>query len=139
MKITITEDDVSIQRCFAVMSQLRPHLDAEGFVARVRRQMEQGYRLAMLEADGKVQCLAGYRVVENLAWGKHVYVDDLVTDSGGRSLGCGAAMMAWLIEEVRQQGCAELHLDSGVQRFGAHRFYLREGMDITSHHFAMKV
>jgi hypothetical protein len=28
-------------------------------------------------------------------------------------------------------------LDSGVQRFGAHRFYLRRRMDITSHHFAL--
>lgn len=31
----------------------------------------------------------------------------------------------------------ELHLDSGVQRYGAHRFYLRHGMDITSHHFRL--
>jgi hypothetical protein len=28
-------------------------------------------------------------------------------------------------------------LDSGVQRFGAHRFYLRRRMNITSHHFAI--
>ncbi len=27
----------------------------------------------------------------------------------------------------------KLQLDSGVQRFGAHRFYLREGFHISSH------
>ena len=31
-----------------------------------------------------------------------------------------------------------LHLDSGVQRFGAHRFYLASRMDIIAHHFSMK-
>jgi hypothetical protein len=32
-----------------------------------------------------------------------------------------------------------LHLDSGVQRFAAHRFYLARRMDITCHHFALKL
>jgi hypothetical protein len=30
-----------------------------------------------------------------------------------------------------------LDLDSGVTRFDAHRFYLRERMHIQSHHFAL--
>ncbi len=29
-----------------------------------------------------------------------------------------------------------MHLDSGIQRKDAHRFYEREGMSITSFHFA---
>jgi hypothetical protein len=37
-----------------------------------------------------------------------------------------------------EQGCRQLELDSGVQRFGAHRFYLREGFDISSHHFSIE-
>ena len=48
----------------------------------------------------------------------------------------------WLRENLawaRKRECAELHLDSGVQRFGAHRFYLNHRMDITSHHFAIQL
>ena len=30
----------------------------------------------------------------------------------------------------------EPHLDSGTWREGAHRFYKREGMELTSYHFA---
>ncbi len=36
-------------------------------------------------------------------------------------------MISWLKSHARQLGCNQLHLDSGVQRFSAHRFYLREG------------
>ncbi|MGX1791676.1 hypothetical protein ACWIDW_01820 [Microbacterium sp. NPDC055312] len=32
--------------------------------------------------------------------------------------------------------CRQLDLDSGVQRFDAHRFYLRERMNIDAHHFS---
>jgi hypothetical protein len=45
----------------------------------------------------------------------------------------------FLVEAARENGCAELHLESGVQRFGAHRFYLANRMDITCHHFGMKL
>ena len=109
------------------------------FVARVRRQQRTGYELAFVEHDGAVKAVAGFRLMENLPWGKFLYVDDLVTDEAVRSHGHGQKIFAWLIERARAAGCAEFHLDSGVQRFGAHRFYLGQRMDISAHHFALKL
>ncbi|MBX7105570.1 MAG: GNAT family N-acetyltransferase [Gemmataceae bacterium] len=135
--VTPAESDEQIAECFGVYVQLRPHLrDAADLVERVRRQMADGFRLITVRRNGRVAAVAGYRVSENLAWGKFLYVDDLVTDAGTRSTGCGRELLDWLIVEARQLNCRQLHLDSGVQRFAAHRFYLRERMDITSHHFA---
>ena len=82
-------------------------------------------------------CVAGFVVGTKLAWGHHIYVDDLVTAENRRSKGAGAKMIAWLKSHARQLGCNQLHLDSGVQRFAAHRFYLREGFNIDSHHFSI--
>jgi len=101
--------------------------------------MAQGYCLTFVEAEGEVTAVAGYRLLENLAWGKFLYVDDLVTREADRSKGYGAALFDWLVALAAKEGCAQFHLDSGVQRFGAHRFYLANRMDITAHHFAMKV
>ena len=131
--------DAEILACHAVMRELRPYLAEDGFVARVRRQEAEGYRLAAAMVDGQVEAVAGYRLHETLAWGRILYVDDLVTRGACRSRGIGAAMFAWLTEEAQRQGCAELHLDSGVQRHEAHRFYLARRMAITSHHFALPV
>jgi GNAT superfamily N-acetyltransferase len=127
--------DADIAACFPVMVQLRPRLAAAEFVARIRAQMEQGYRLAALREDGVVRAVAGYRTGLNLAWGRFLYVDDLVTDAGARSRGCGRALLAWLEAEARRRGCDQLHLDSGRQRLDAHRFYTREGLDGGSLHF----
>ncbi len=137
--IALAQSDVEIAACFDVMVQLRPHLRREEFIPRIQAQQAQGYQLAYRRMGSKVVAAAGFRLLVNLAWGRFLYVDDLVTDAAHRSQGHGDAMMNWLMAHARAAGCAELHLDSGVQRFGAHRFYLARRMDITSHHFAMKL
>lgn len=137
-QIQLADDERSIDRCFPVMEQLRPHMTSQTFAEQVQRQREQcGYRLVYAIQDDQVVAVAGFRLSECLAWGKYLYVDDLVTDAGCRSAGWGKRLLDWLINRAREEGCDELHLDSGVQRFDAHRFYLRERMRITSHHFAI--
>ncbi len=138
MQIRYADDEASIARCHPVLHQLRPHLDEPTLVAQVMRQRAaHGYRLVYLEEDGKVLACAGYRVAEWLAWGKALYVDDLVTDEVHRSRGCGDKLFEHLLETARLASCTELHLDSGVTRYDAHRFYLRWRMEIRSHHFRL--
>ena len=48
-------------------------------------------------------------------------------------------MLDWLKAYAKELGCQQLHLDSGVQRFATHRFYLKQRMDITCHHFAVEL
>ena len=86
---------------------------------------------------GEAGAVAGFRVNEFLAWGRHLYVDDLVTADGHRGRGLADRLFAWLEEEARNCGCTQLHLDSGVgeDRQDAHRFYFRHGLRISSYHF----
>ena len=135
MNISLATTDAAIAGCFPVMAQLRPHLVESDFVARVRRMQAAGFHLAALEADGTVRAVAGYRYYDKLFSGKNLYVDDLVTDGAQRSKGHGRALLAWLYEQAHAHGCEQLELDSGVQRFEAHRFYLRERMHISAYHF----
>lgn len=127
-----------IGRCHEVMRELRTHIATrEEFVERVQRQRREGYRLAFLEADGAVRAVAGYRILELLFSGRTLYVDDLVTHGADRSAGFGGRLFDWLVAEARREKCAEFTLDSGVQRFAAHRFYLTKRMKIAAHHFSL--
>lgn len=137
MEIQLAETDAEILSCFPIMSQLRPHLHQESFVERVRRQEKNGYQLVLLASEGAVQAVAGFHLGESLAWGKYIYINDLVTNETGRSHGYGQRLFDWVLTLARARDCEQVHLDSGVQRFGAHRFYLRNRMDITSHHFVL--
>jgi len=135
IKLAVT--DQAIESCYAVMAELRPHVPRNQFLTRVRNQMETAnYQLAYL-TDGEVKAVAGFRISECLAWGQFLYVDDLVAKSGERSRGNGGLLLDWLIEYAKTQGCRQLHLDSRVQRFDAHRFYLTKRMKIEAHHFSL--
>jgi GNAT superfamily N-acetyltransferase len=117
--------------------ELRTAYRKQDLIRQIQEQQKAGYRVAYLEVDGEVRCVAGFVIGTKLAWGRHLYVDDLVTAERHRSSGAGARMIAWLASYAREHGCQQLHLDSGVQRFAAHRFYLRHGFDIASHHFSI--
>jgi GNAT superfamily N-acetyltransferase len=139
MRIALATTQDEILRCFPVMAELRPLLKETEFVARAQRQQCAGYHLAFLSDKRKVMAVAGYRYSESLSWRKFMYVDDLVTMQKFQSKGYGQRLFKWLVNQAKLHDCDQLHLDSGVQRFGAHRFYLASRMDIIAHHFAMKV
>jgi GNAT superfamily N-acetyltransferase len=62
-----------------------------------------------------------------------------VTLPSHRSNGFGARLLAWLREFAVKAGCVQMHLDSGIQRKEAHRFYEREGMSMASLHFVENI
>jgi GNAT superfamily N-acetyltransferase len=136
MNIRIVTSDDDIQACYAVMSELRPHVRESDFVARVRDMQRQGYLLVAATEECRVVAVAGVNITENLAWGRFLYVSDLVTASNYRSRGYGKALLSWLRAFAKAEGCAQMHLDSGMQRNDAHRFYKREGMEILGYHFS---
>jgi len=137
MQAKLAESDAELKRIVPVLLQLRSHFDERSVIERIKVQQEGGYRIAYVESDGEVLCVAGFVLGYKLAWGKHVYVDDLITDENRRSSGAGRCMIDWLKSYAREHGCEQLHLDSGVTRFAAHKFYLREGFRISSHHLAI--
>lgn len=140
MEVRNISSDEEIEAAFPVISQLRHHLKEKEFLTTVRRmETSDGYRLAAVFEGDRVRCVAGYRILELLAYGKILYVDDLVTDEDARSGNLGGRMLDWLSGEARRNGCGQVHLDSGVQRDRAHRFYFREGMKIVNYHFSKPV
>ena len=135
MTIRLAISDQEVSACFPVMSQLRSHLDPTQFVPTVRRQQGQGYRLVYLEDQGKIHAVAGFRRIDNLAFGGVLYVDDLVTDIDSRSKGYGAQLLTWLRSQARADTCHSLQLDTGVQRKETQRFYDREGMRLSAYRY----
>ncbi|HEY3405759.1 MAG TPA: GNAT family N-acetyltransferase [Ohtaekwangia sp.] len=124
-----------IQKCWDVMHALRPHLKQEVFVDTVREMFEEGYKLAFIEQQGKAVSAVGYRFQNFLYNGKHIYIDDLSTLSEYRGHGYAGKLLDYVSELARKKGLKKVSLDSGHQRFTAHRLYLNKGYIITSHHF----
>ena len=137
MTICIASTDKELDDIAPVLLQLRPQYNKESLITQIRKQQANGFNIAYHVLDGQVSCVAGFVITEKLAWEKNLYVDDLVSDNSLRSKGAGKAMIDWLKNHAREQGCTQLHLDSGMQRKDAHRFYDREGFHRSSLHFSI--
>lgn len=123
------ENAADIAACFPLMRVLRPHLvDCDEFAARVKRQVEAGYRILGVWRGGVPIALAGYRIEENLISGRFLYVDDLVTEAAERGQRHGATLLDELAQEARRQACRRLVLDTALDNVRAHRFYYRQGL-----------
>jgi hypothetical protein len=83
--IEIATTDEQILATYDVIRQLRPQIQAADYVRLVKvQQAEADYQLAALSQDELVTCVAGFRISHSLAWGRNLYVDDLVTDEQRR-------------------------------------------------------
>ena len=123
------EQPADIGACHAVMMELRPHMsDAGSFTRQVMRQREQGYRLSAACCDGRVVGAIGYRLQENLLYGRFVFVDDLVVHKGFRRGGVGARLLSVARAYARETRCRHFVLDTGLHMALAQRFYFRQGL-----------
>lgn len=136
VNINLATSDDDVLACYPVLSTLRPTISQSEFLSLVRRAEAGGYRLVCLRAYTEPVAVAGVRISENFAWGRFLYVDDLVTLDEHRSNGYGSTLLNWLRSYAKDAGCQQLHLDSGMHRTDAHRFYQREGVNKTGYHFA---
>lgn len=136
MLVDLEPDDARWESALPVLQELRPHLTVQLLKQIQREGGSQGLRFTALFDEGRCVAIAGWRVVANTSAIRKLYVDDLSTSAGERSSGHGAALLGSLMERGRELGCHRIDLDSGVQRHAAHRFYLRERMDINSYHFS---
>lgn len=125
---------------FPVMNQLRTHLDDETYLEYVREMADDGYRLFAASVDGDVVSVAGVVVRLNMYDGRHVWVNDLVTDADRRSEGHGLALLSFVEDWARERGCENVVLSSGLQRTDAHRFYEeRAGMERASYVYKQRL
>lgn len=117
-----------------VHRQLRPQL-MPNYSDQMLRVFANGGRMLVAVDDGQVLGLTVWRYLEKTFSRSELYIDDLVTDSSHRSEGVGKALLGWCEAKARALGCTQLTLDSGTPRLKAHKFYFREGLQITSFHF----
>lgn len=139
-QINPAADEQEVRRCWPVFRELRLNITSEEeFVARWKRQRDEGYQIVYLERDGEVQAVGGYRLVHSMAWGRILYLDDLAALTEHHGKGLGAAVLEHVQQEARRLGCEAVHLDTGYHRHRAHRTYLRNGFELSCHHLEWKV
>lgn len=108
---------------FKVVNQLRTDLNEEKYIQLVKSIHNDGYRMISLIENNEIVAIIGFTICKNLHSGKHIWVDDLITDKNKRSKGYGEKLLSYVENIGRENGCGIISLSSGIQRTKAHKFY----------------
>ncbi|PSU35531.1 GNAT family N-acetyltransferase [Photobacterium lutimaris] len=135
MEVILATTNEEIIEIAPIIQQLRPKYTLEKLSDLMHQQRKAGYQLVYVCEGDTILCVAGFVKGHKLGWGKYLYIDDLVTDEAQRSTGAGKYLMEWFKDYAHINQIDQIHLDSGVHRYGAHKFYLKEDFVIASHHF----
>lgn len=127
-------------RGFAVLKELRQHLEFEEFIAIYEEAgKSNGYELVAAETNGEIVAVMGYRILWDFVRGKHIYVDDLVSTAAKRSQGLGEELLGYAEEVARAKGCTTLRLCAVIENERAIQFYDRLGWTKRSYAFTKKL
>lgn len=139
MQIQIAKTNTDFLKCFEAVKALRPHLTEEKFLDLIPTMTDESYSMIFIEENGKAASICGFRYLTTLFEGTFIYIDDLSTLPEARGKGFGGALFDYVVEKAKSEGLPAVHLDSGHQRFDAHRLYLNKGMKIVYHHFRLEL
>lgn len=126
MQVRELSSDAEITAAYPLARELRDRIREDSFLAEVRRQQSESYRLYGGFEGERLVSLAGVRRSHTLSRGEHLFVDDLVTAEAARGRGHGAEMMRGLAAVAAAQGIPRVYLDA---RLTAKGFY--EGLGFT--------
>ncbi len=127
---------------YGAIAALRPLVGSlSQFEEIVSKQREGGYRMAVIFEAGVSEsvAVAGFSVGRRLAWGSYLCVEDASAHPDHQCEGHVDQLLRWVVEEAKRLAVDSIHLDSEVQRFAAHRLYLRSGFRISAHHFQLNL
>ena len=138
--VRVASDEQTVRSCWPAFRELRPHLQSEEeLVDRWRKQVGEGYQIAYVSEGENVPAAAGYRLMHTMAWGRVLYIDDLVAIESRHGTGLGTLLLHHLTDQARRLACDAVHLDTGYHRHRAHRAYLRNGFQLEAHHMARQL
>jgi GNAT superfamily N-acetyltransferase len=138
IKTLKTPDEIILS--FDAFVELRPHLtNKEAFASQILEQQKEGYRIVALEVHSEIVACIGFRFLTTLAWGKTLYIDDLITKAKARGKGYGKLLLDHVTQIARNHSCNEVHLDTGYARHTAHKVYLKHGFEFNCHHLMLKI
>jgi N-acetylglutamate synthase-like GNAT family acetyltransferase len=131
---------IDLKSVFPILQELREDLDLEKFISLYQTMRQQGYKLFQVKHNSNPVAVAGFSILTNLYYGKHMWIYDLVVTNSLRSSGIGLRLMKFLEKNARDNDCETIALSSNLKRANTHKFYINKcGFQKASYVFRKKL
>lgn len=141
MKIHTARTQSDLEKFYPLLTQLRPGLNFESFLdTYYNAQKNDQYELVGFLDEEQVIALIGYRVLYDFVRGRHLYIDDLITNESLRSAGIGASVLKFAEEKARELNCVGgLRLCAVIENERGIKFYEKNGWKARAFAFVKKL
>jgi GNAT superfamily N-acetyltransferase len=103
--------------------------------SRFDEMKNQNYECAVIYKDNTIIGVSGLWFCTRHYIGKSVELDHVFIRPEHRKKGLGKQFMDWIYIYVKEKGCNAMELNTYVQNYPSHKFYLNLGFEILGYHF----
>jgi len=140
MQITEVKTELEIQKCWEVISLLRPHLDKNNWLEIILEMIKnEKYSIAAIEDNDKFVAFAGYRIMNSLHSGHIIYIDDLCTLASHRGKGLATQLLDYVEDISRKMNLDAVVLDTDFYNNTAQKVYFKSGFKLVAVHLANRL
>ena len=106
---------------------------------RFAEMVTQNYECAGIYDGDKLIGISGLWFCTRHYAGKTVELDHIFIEESYRNKGLGKKFMKCIYDYVTQKGCQTAELNTYVQNYPSHKFYMNEDFEILGYHFLKKL
>ncbi|MCM4154783.1 GNAT family N-acetyltransferase [Gramella sp. AN32] len=133
----ILKEDVHI--IFPFLKKLaKSPLDEKILKERVEESMTQNYECFGVFLNEKLIGVFGLWFMTRHYVGKSCEIDHIIFDDAYRNKGFGKKMLDFIEDYTKEKGCNAMELNSYVENFPSHKFFMNSGMVARGFHFLKK-
>lgn len=134
------KQEEEIEKCWEVISLLRPHLDQNNWIKIILEMMKnEKYSIAAIADENKFVAFAGYRMMNSLHSGHIIYIDDLCTLETHRGKGLATQLLDYVEDISRKMNLDAVVLDTDFHNNTAQKVYFKNGFKLVAVHLAHKL
>jgi GNAT superfamily N-acetyltransferase len=138
----IVKELKSLEEMFAafdVLSNMYPDMNRAEYEAVLPERVKNGYRMVGVFDGDTCVCSAGFWISYRFYCGKFIQLDNMVTVPDARSKGVGKLVVDFIKSLGKSESCQKVLIDTYVENYSAHRFFLREGFIIRGYHLNYEI
>ena len=129
-----------INSIIPLVQKLNNHKVTEAVLKqRFSEMVTQNYECAAIYDGEKLIGIAGMWFCTRHYSGRSVELDHVFIDDGYRKKGLGKQFMKCIYDYVALKGYQTIELNTYVQNYPSHKFYMNEGFEILGYHFLKKL
>lgn len=139
-QFTVAKNHSDLERFYPLMKELRQNLSLSDYLnLYLFAHASNGYEIVALESTSGVLALMGYRILYDYVHGKHLYIDDLVSNPNVRGQGHGTKLLEYAEKIAKDLDCNGLRLCTGIDNDLGKKFYEKNNWKLKAYAFKKKL